>query len=183
LLDELGAGTDPVEGSAIALGILDVFLERGAKLLVSSHMTPLKLYAYQKKELENASVIFNVDDLRPTFQLVVGLAGSSNALIISERLGLSNIIIERARSFLDKDVQRIDEVLNLLHRQKNRDGGAEQPDTASPGNFGKTTDVLREAARRDQAEEIRGLPQGDRVDGRGVARNKALHANEGGRIP
>ncbi|HNT94671.1 MAG TPA: Smr/MutS family protein [Thermotogota bacterium] len=118
LLDELGAGTDPVEGSAIALGILDVFLERGAKLLVSSHMTPLKLYAYQKKELENASVIFNVDDLRPTFQLVVGLAGSSNALIISERLGLSNIIIERARSFLDKDVQRIDEVLNLLHRQK-----------------------------------------------------------------
>ncbi len=118
LLDELGAGTDPVEGSAIALGILDVFLERGAKILVSSHMTPLKLYAYQKKELENASVIFNIDDLRPTFQLVVGLAGSSNALIISERLGLGNDIVERARNFLDKDVQRIDEVLNLLHRQK-----------------------------------------------------------------
>ena len=118
LLDELGAGTDPVEGSAIALGILDVFLERGAKVLVSSHMTPLKLYAYQRKELENASVIFDIDDLRPTFQLVVGLAGSSNALIISERLGLNPTVVDRARSFLDRDVHRIDEVLNLLHRQK-----------------------------------------------------------------
>jgi DNA mismatch repair protein MutS2 len=118
LLDELGAGTDPVEGAAIALGILDVLLERGVKILVSSHMTPLKLYAYEKKELENASVMFNIDDLRPTFQLIVGLAGSSNALIISQRLGLEQSIVDRAKSFMDQDIQHIDEVLNLLHQQK-----------------------------------------------------------------
>lgn len=118
LLDELGAGTDPVEGSAIALGILDTFLDAGAKIIVSTHMTPLKIYAYGKKELENASVIFNIEDLKPTFQLVVGLAGSSNAIVISERLGLQKTIVDRARSFMDIDVQKIDDVLNTLHQKK-----------------------------------------------------------------
>ena len=118
LLDELGAGTDPVEGAALALGLLEVLLEKKAMIVVTSHLSPLKLYCFGKKELINASVSFDVETLSPTYNLRVGLAGSSNAFEIAKRLGVPEEVLESAEKFKTKEYANVDEILNTLHDEK-----------------------------------------------------------------
>lgn len=118
LLDELGAGTDPVEGAALGLGLIETLLLKGSRMIVTSHLSPLKLFAYTEESLENASVQFDLETLTPTFHLIVGVAGSSNAFKIAQRLGLQEEVLERSGKFLNKEFQNIEEVINNLQNEK-----------------------------------------------------------------
>jgi len=118
LLDELGAGTDPVEGAAIALGLLETLLEMKSTLIVTSHLSPIKLYCFGKKELISASVEFNIETLSPTYKLIQGVAGSSNAFKIAEKLGLPETVLEKADEFLDSEYSNVEEVINSLQHEK-----------------------------------------------------------------
>ncbi|MFQ5923337.1 MAG: endonuclease MutS2 [Anaerolineales bacterium] len=118
LLDELGAGTDPGEGAALAQALLAEFVERGAVTLIATHFPELKLYAHQKAGVRNASVEFDVESLRPTYRLSIGLPGRSNALAIAERLGLDPSLIGRARERMSLEDQQEDSLLEEIRHQR-----------------------------------------------------------------
>ena len=118
ILDELGAGTDPTEGSALARAILGHLLERGITTLVTTHHPELKAFAHARPGVVNASVEFNLETLRPTYHLTIGLPGRSNALAIAHRLGLSEKIISEARLELSPDDLRAEDLLNEIHHQR-----------------------------------------------------------------
>jgi len=111
LLDELGAGTDPVEGSALAQALIDTLLEKGCLTVCSSHYSQLKLYAFNTARVENASVEFDVETLAPTYVLSIGLPGRSNALAIARRLGLDERIVGRARDMVSAEDLQADALL------------------------------------------------------------------------
>ncbi len=119
LLDELGAGTDPVEGAALAQAILAHLLRRGVTTFVATHFAELKAYAHTTPGVENASVEFDVETLSPTYELTIGLPGRSNALAIATRLGLPPAIIENARSHLSTDELAAEDMLQEIktHRE------------------------------------------------------------------
>jgi DNA mismatch repair protein MutS2 len=118
LLDELGAGTDPAEGAALARAILDSLVSRRIPCLVATHYPELKVYAHGTTGVINASMEFDLQTLQPTYNLTIGLPGRSNALAIASRLGLSKEIIESAKSELNPDDLRAEDLLNEIHRQK-----------------------------------------------------------------
>jgi DNA mismatch repair protein MutS2 len=118
ILDELGAGTDPQEGSALARSILTNLLEHGITTLVTTHHPELKAFAHAMPGVVNASVEFNLETLRPTFRLTIGLPGRSNALAIAERLGLPDEIIANARAEIHPDDLRAEDLLNEIHHQR-----------------------------------------------------------------
>ena len=118
ILDELGAGTDPQEGAALARAILSHLLERGITTLVTTHHPELKTFAHVTEGVVNASVEFDIRTLRPTFQLTIGLPGRSNALAIAQRLGLDESILAAARSEVSPDDLRADKLLDDIHRQR-----------------------------------------------------------------
>ena len=118
LFDELGAGTDPQEGSALARAILTHLLERRIPCLVATHYAELKAFAHSTAGVINASMEFNLDTLRPTYHLIVGLPGRSNALAIAERLGLPAEIIASGRSMLTSADLRTEDLLDEIHRQR-----------------------------------------------------------------
>lgn len=119
LLDELGAGTDPTEGAALAGAILEWLRERRVTTIASTHFTELKAYAWSTDEVANASVEFDVESLRPTYVLSIGLPGRSNALAIAARLGLDAGIIDRARQGMSVSQVEMEDMLNAI-RQTNR---------------------------------------------------------------
>ncbi len=118
ILDELGAGTDPQEGAALARAILSHLLGRGITTLVTTHHPELKTFAHVTEGVVNASVEFDIRTLRPTFQLTIGLPGRSNALAIAQRLGLDESILAAARSEVSPDDLRADKLLDDIHRQR-----------------------------------------------------------------
>ncbi|MFD2613703.1 endonuclease MutS2 [Paenibacillus gansuensis] len=114
MLDELGAGTDPAEGSALAIAILEHMHSMGCRIVASTHYSELKAYAYERKGVINASMEFDVNTLSPTYRLLVGVPGRSNAFAIAERLGLSSDIIHNARGQVKEEDQRVESMIASL---------------------------------------------------------------------
>ncbi|MFO3702217.1 endonuclease MutS2 [Staphylococcus felis] len=120
LFDELGAGTDPSEGAALAMSILDYVHRVGALVMATTHYPELKAYSYNRPGVMNASVEFDVDTLSPTYKLLMGVPGRSNAFDISKRLGLSLKIINHAKSMVGQDEKEINEMIASLERNAKR---------------------------------------------------------------
>jgi DNA mismatch repair protein MutS2 len=118
LLDELGSGTDPQEGSALARALLSYLVKQRITCLIATHYPELKAFAHNTTGLINASMEFNLRTLQPTYNLMIGLPGRSNALAISERLGLPKEIIEEARSMVDPTELKAEDLLDEIHRQR-----------------------------------------------------------------
>ncbi len=118
ILDELGAGTDPQEGAALAQAILSHLLEQGITTLVATHYPELKTYSHARPGVINASVEFDIETLRPSYHLTIGLPGRSNALLIAERLGMPEEIIDTARLGFSPDDLRSEDLLDEIHRQR-----------------------------------------------------------------
>ncbi len=153
ILDELGAGTDPTEGAALARALLDELVGRGITTLVTTHHPELKIYGHEKPGVSNASVEFDLETLAPTYRLVIGLPGRSNALAIAERLGLPEAIITGAKSLLGEADLVADDLLDEIH--KKRDESRRAAD-ASMESFKKAEELRAELrARLHDIEEER----------------------------
>jgi DNA mismatch repair protein MutS2 len=153
LLDELGAGTDPTEGSALARAILIHLLERGVTTLVTTHHPELKVFSQQRAGVRNASVEFDLETLRPTYHLIVGIPGRSNALAIASRLGLPETIISQARSMVGSEDMIADNLLDELAKTREETRRARDAAIAQQARAEQLARELRQ--RLDDAESER----------------------------
>jgi DNA mismatch repair protein MutS2 len=161
LLDELGAGTDPQEGSALAQALLSAFLERGITTLVATHFSSLKAFAHVTQGIRNASVEFDIESLRPTYHLTIGLPGRSNALAIAKRLGLDEGIVAQAETMVSPEETQADVLLDEIREQRDLAHKARQEsEQIQEGIRSKEVELLKrldqiEDERRDLIEQAR----------------------------
>lgn len=118
LLDELGSGTDPIEGAALAVSLLKEFKKNGCKLLATTHYQEIKIYALEEEGVENACCEFDIQTLKPTYRLLIGVPGKSNAFEISSRLGMPAYIIDSAKKHVDSENKRFESVVEALEKSR-----------------------------------------------------------------
>ena len=154
LVDELGSGTDPSEGAALAMSILEQLRELGAVTVATTHYKELKSYAVETQGVENACCEFDTQTLSPTYRLLIGMPGVSNAFQISMKLGLSTDIIERAKSYLSKDGIRVEELLSLAEKT-NRESEKNKAEIRRIRTYVKNQEAFieKERARLDESRE------------------------------
>ncbi len=157
LLDELGSGTDPVEGAALAVSVIESLMKSGAKLMVTTHYQELKIFALETDNVENASCEFDIETLRPTYRLIVGSPGKSNAFAISESLGMPKYIIERAKSRVSEENSRLENVIEKL--EISRSDLEKQKDEIKALKAESETNALKlrtelESIERTKADEL-----------------------------
>lgn len=190
LLDELGSGTDPEEGSALAMAILEYFRKSGALLMVSTHYNELKRYAYDTDDIENGHVEFDERTLRPTYRLHIGVAGSSHALSIAARLGLPREVIDMAKANKDGSANRdMEAVLSDLNEQLRRTRERERAlkkeleDTrrikASVEREKKQMNERRKAILTKAQEEAQNLKRSIRIEGEQIIKELKSQFSEG----
>ncbi|MAG13190.1 MAG: endonuclease MutS2 [Spirochaetales bacterium] len=148
LLDELGSGTDPEEGSALAMALLDHFLDCGSTLIATTHHSVLKNYAFAHKGVVNASVTFDAETHQPTFSVILGLPGESHALDIAERSGMSNKILAKARHYIEDQSTDVAQIIKEI-TEKQRDLRAKET------KFEKRQDGLTERVREVDLRSLR----------------------------
>ena len=148
LVDELGSGTDPLEGANLAISILQYFTELGAITVATSHYQELKKYALVTPGFKNASVEFDIENLRPTYRLLIGIPGKSNAFAISRKLGLDEKIIERASSMIDKETVNLEDLLKSIYDDKSQIEG-EKARTASAL---QEAEILRDSLKHQHSD-------------------------------
>lgn len=141
LLDELGSGTDPIEGAALAVAILDDLRKKNSRVMATTHYQEVKLYAVEQEGVENASCEFDVNTLRPTYKLIIGVPGKSNAFAIAKRLGVNDDIINEAKSLVTDENRRFERVIESLEKTQHE------------------LDELRDSAEKD-ARDAKALAEG-----------------------
>lgn len=151
LLDELGAGTDPQEGSALARALISRLLQARAMVIATTHYSEVKAYAYATPGVENASVEFDVETLSPTYRLTVGIPGKSNALAIAQRLGVPGEVIEDARRILHAGDQQADDLINDIRHRREQ---AREELSAAERTRADVEELRRRAARALREAEI-----------------------------
>jgi DNA mismatch repair protein MutS2 len=177
LLDEVGAGTDPTEGSALAKAILRHLWTKGARTIGTTHYGELKEFAYSHEGVENASVEFDMETLRPTYRLLIGIPGSSNAFSIAARLGLPEEVVQSARGMLSDEEHAITDVIQKL----TADQKATELDLARAAAAAREVDTLRQKYDREvrqlQADRRQTLDRA-RVDAFEIVRNAKRQADQ-----
>ncbi len=160
IFDELGAGTDPQEGAALARAILKFLLDSGCTTLVATHYPELKTFAHSTEGVVNASLEFDIKTLRPTYRLTIGLPGRSNALLIAQRLGLSPQIIESARAEINPENLRADKLLDDIRKERNRTARERQKLEKARGRLEAQTKEIESPSRKDRGRAPRSACQG-----------------------
>ena len=151
LVDELGSGTDPIEGSALAIATLEYLYKKGANTVASTHYSELKTYALTTKGVKNASCEFNVETLNPTYKLIIGLPGKSNAFAISEKLGLTKEILDNAKNFITNEQQNFEDVISELQKDKQKIAYEKEE---SARQLKEITELKKELAQSKEKLEI-----------------------------
>lgn len=180
LMDEVGAGTDPIEGAALAVSILEQLRAQGSRVIATTHYAELKAYAIETAGVENGSCEFDVASLRPTYRLLIGTPGRSNAFAIAEKLGMPLPLVERAKTLVSNDDRRLEEVVSELENKRGELEGQLAAAKADAAAADRKAEKLQRHLEKLEAQRMEALEQakaeGNRLLEKARAEAEALQA-------